>query len=62
LLLLAVTLSVTSASGERSFSKMNTVKTFPRNSMTSERLNNIDLFAIEWYELKKLDLDDFIRC
>ena len=55
LLLVAATLPVTSASCERSFSKMKLVKTFPRNSMTSERLGNIDLrarFASRLYKLK----------
>jgi len=49
---LAVTLFVTSASYERSFAKMKLVKTFPRNSMTSERLGNTDLLSFERYELK----------
>ena len=52
LLLVAVTLPATSASCERSFSKMKLVKTIPRNSMTSERLGNIDLLSVERYELK----------
>jgi len=50
MLLVAVTLPVTRASCERSFSKMK-LKTFPRNSMTSER-GNIDLLSIERYLLK----------
>ena len=52
LLLVAVTLPVTSASCEKNFSKMKLVKTFPRNSMTSERLGNTDLLSGERYELK----------
>ena len=31
---------------------MKLVKTFPRNTMTSERLGNVDLFSVERYELK----------
>ena len=42
----AVTLPITSASCERSFSKMKLLKTFPRNSMTSERLGNVDLSGV----------------
>jgi len=38
LLLVAVTLPITSASCERSFSKMKLLKKFARNSMTSETL------------------------
>lgn len=47
LLLLAVTLPVTSASCERSFSKMKIVKTFLRNSMSNNRLSNIALLILE---------------
>jgi len=51
LLLVTVTLPATSASCERNFSKMKFVETIPRNSMTSERLGNIDLLSVERYEL-----------
>jgi len=34
---------------ERNFSKMKLAKTFPRNSITSERLGNIYLLYIERY-------------
>jgi len=57
--LLLAALPVTSASCEKCFSKMKLVKTFPRNSMTSERLGNIDLLSGERYELK-IDLDHFV--
>ena len=46
LLLEAVTLPITSASCERSFSKMKIMKQFPRNSMTSERLGNVDVSGV----------------
>jgi len=52
LLLVAVTLPATSASCERSFSKMKLMKTMPRNSMTSEKLGDIDLLSSERCELK----------
>ena len=48
----AVTLPATSASCERSFSKMKLLKTIPGNSMTSKRLGNIDPLSVERYELK----------
>jgi len=35
---------------------MKLVKTFPQNSMTSERFGNIDLLSFETYELK----NDFV--
>ena len=58
LLLVAVTLPVTGASCERSFSKMKLVKTFPRNSTTSEIFDKTDLLQIWKYKLK--NIDDFV--
>jgi len=60
LLLVAVTLPVTSASCERSFSKIKLLKKFPGNSMTSERLGNVDLLSVERVRAAKIDLDDFV--
>jgi len=50
--LIAVTFLVNSASCERSFAKMKLMKTFPRNSMNSEKSGNIDFLSVERYELK----------
>ena len=47
LLLMAVTLPVTSASCERTFSKMKIVKTYLRNSMSNDRLSNLAVLSIE---------------
>ena len=60
LLLITVTLPVTSASCERSFSKMKLVKTFLRNSMTSDRLSNIALLSIESKRAENIDMDSFV--
>jgi len=60
LLLVAVTLTITGASCESSFSKMKLQKTFPRNSMTSERLGNADRLSVERVRAEKIDLDDFV--
>ena len=60
LLLTAVTLPVTSASCEKRFSKIKLVKTFPRNSMTSERLSSIALLPIERVWADNIYLDNFI--
>lgn len=60
LLLLAVTLPVTSASCERSFSKMKLVKTFLRNSMANDRLSNIALLSIESARAEGIDLESFV--
>jgi len=60
LVVVAVTLSITSASCERSISNMKLVKTFPRNSITSERLGNIDLLSMKRVRREKIDLYDFL--
>ncbi|XP_064083087.1 uncharacterized protein LOC135199099 [Macrobrachium nipponense] len=57
---LSVTLPVTSASCERCFSKMKIVKTFLRNSMTSERLSNTALLSVESKRAESIDLDSFV--
>jgi len=44
--MMSVTLPVTSASCERSYSKMKLVKMFPSNSMTCENIGNIDLLQL----------------
>ena len=44
--------SSNSSRHRRRFSKLKSVKTFPKNSITSERFGNIDLLLIEGYELK----------
>lgn len=60
LLLIAVTLPVTSASCERSFSKMKLIKTFLRNSMNNDRLSNIALLSIESARAESINLEDFV--
>ena len=60
LLLVDVTLPITSALCERSFSKMKLLKKFPRNSMTCERLGNVDRLSVEKVRAEKIDLDDFV--
>ena len=54
----AVILPVTSASCERSFSKMKVVKTFLRNSMSNE--SNIALLSVERARAEDIDLDSFV--
>jgi len=60
LVVVAVTLLVTSASCKRRISNMKLVKTFPRNSMTSERLGNINLLSMKRVRREKTDLYDFV--
>lgn len=44
---LFITLPVSVASGERSFSKLKLTKTYLRNTMTQKRLNNLLIISIE---------------
>jgi len=39
---------------------MKLVKTFLKNSMTSERFNDIDLLSTEKVRAEKIDLGDFV--
>jgi len=60
LLVAAVNLPITSALCERSFSKTKLLKAFPRNSMTSKRLGNVDRLSVERVRAEKINLDDFV--
>lgn len=50
-----LTILVTVASAERSFSKFKLIKTYLRSSMTEKRLNALAILSIENEEAKKLD-------
>ena len=39
---------------------MKLLKKFPRNSITSERLGNVDLLSVERVRAEKIDLDNFV--
>lgn len=57
-----MTIPVTTASCERSFSKLKLVKTYLRSTMTEERLNNLALTcSIENDIVSKLDLNEAIQ-
>ena len=55
-----LTLSVTVASTERSFSKLKLIKTYLRSSMSQERLNGLAILSIEKELLAKIDTDVII--
>lgn len=57
---IAVTIPVTSASSERSFSALNLIKTYLRNSMGERRLSNLGIIHIERKRSNDLDLEEFI--
>lgn len=55
-----MTLPVTVANAERSFSKLKIIKNYLRNSMLQERLTNISILNIERERTKELDMDKII--
>ena len=57
---IAVTISVSTAECERSFSTLKRVITYLRSSMTEERLNNLVVLSIEEEETCKLSFDDIV--
>lgn len=58
---LALTLPVTSASCERSFSKLKLVKTYLRSQIGQERLTNLAIMSIEYETAEKTNYDDIIE-
>jgi hypothetical protein len=56
-----LTIPVTVASAERSFSKLKLIKTYLRTTMSQERLNGLAMISIENEYLDKLNYDDLIE-
>ena len=56
-----LTMPVTVASGERSFSKLKLIKTYLRSTISQERLNNLAMLSIENYIAKTIDLENILR-
>jgi len=59
-----LTIPVTVASAERSFSKLKLLKSYLRSTMTQERLNDLAMIALESDMLEKINyeriIEDFI--
>lgn len=55
-----LTLPVSVATGERSFSKLKLIKNFLRSTMLQERLSNLAIISIEKDVAKSLNYDDII--
>lgn len=56
-----LTIPVTVASGERSFSKLKLIKNYLRSTMSQERLINLSLISIENKISKEIDVTDLIN-
>ena len=55
-----LTIPVTDASGERSFSKLKLIKNYLRSTMSQERLNGLAMLSIENDLAKKIDYEALI--
>lgn len=56
-----LTIPVSVASGERSFSKLKLIKTYLRNSMGQDRLSELAIISIEKEIANSIDYDDIIE-
>ena len=58
---IAATLSITSASNERSFSSLKLIKTYLRSTMEDEMLGDLVCLSINREMTSRLDMEDFIE-
>jgi hypothetical protein len=56
-----LTIPVTVASAERSFSKLKLIKSYLRSTMSQQRLNGLALLAIEKEMLTEIDYNSLIN-
>ncbi|XP_039299125.1 uncharacterized protein LOC120354976 [Nilaparvata lugens] len=56
-----LTIPVTVASAERSFSKLKLIKTYLRSTMAQERLNSLAILSIENEIAKELDFEEILK-
>ena len=55
-----LTIPITVASTQRSFSKLKLIKSYLRTSMTQDRLNGLAILSIEKNILKSIDVEHII--
>jgi hypothetical protein len=56
-----LTIHVTVASAERSFSKLKLIKSYLRSTMSNERLNGLTILSIEEKMLENLEYKNLIK-
>jgi hypothetical protein len=56
-----LTLPVSVASGERSFSKLKIIKNYLRSTIAQKRLNNLSIIAIESDIMDSIDLEEIVK-
>ena len=56
-----LTIPVSVASAERSFSKLKLIKNYLRSTVSQERLNGLAILSIEKEFLQEIDYDNFIK-
>lgn len=56
-----LTIPITVASGERSFSKLKLIKTYLRSTMSQDRLNSLALLSIERKIVESIDFKDIVK-
>lgn len=58
---LFLTVPVTVASGERSFSKLKLIKTCMRSTMSQDRLSELAILSIESQHARQMDITDIVK-
>lgn len=56
-----LTMPVTTATAERSFSKLKLIKNYLRTSLSQEKMTNLAIISIEHQITDKMDFDDIIE-
>ena len=56
-----LTMPITVASGERSFSKLKLIKTYLRSTVSQERLNSLSVLSIESEIAKAIDFENIMN-
>ncbi|CAK9826879.1 Zinc finger MYM-type protein 1 [Anthophora retusa] len=56
-----LTIPISTATAERSFSKLKLIKNYLRTTMSQERLTNLTLLFIEHEICEKLNCDDLVK-